>query len=239
MKTALVIGASGGIGAETARRLFKDGYRVAITYNSNRRAASKLAKELGGCPCFHCDVKDPYELETLFDTFMGLFGRIDVLVNCAGVAHSSLLQEMKPEDISDVIDTDLTGTIYAVRNAAKHMVPRKSGCIISIASIWGVRGASCEAVYSAAKGGIIAFTKAMAKELAPSGIRVNCISPGVIRTHMLDGYTEEEIGVLEDDTPLSRLGNASDVAGAVSFLAGEDASFITGQNFVVDGGFIL
>ena len=238
-KTALIIGSSKGIGAEIARVLYNDGYSVAITYNKSRKEAKDLSKELGKCPCFHCDINDFNEMQVLYETAVKELGGLDVVVNCAGIAYSGLLQDMKEKDIRDVINTDLVGTIFSTRYAAAYMVRNHKGTILNISSMWGVRGASCEAVYSAAKGGIISFTKAMAKELAPSNIRVNCISPGVIRTDMLDIYTEDDLKALEDETPLSRLGQTGDIAKAVRFLVSDDADFITGQNIIIDGGFIL
>ena len=238
-KTALIIGSSTGIGAEVARALYNEGFSVAITYNKSRKEAKRLSKQLGDCPYFHCDIKDFNEMSVLYETAYKELGRLDAVVNCAGIAYSGLLQQMSEKDIREVIDTDLVGTIFSTRYAASYMVKQHSGTIINISSVWGVRGASCEAVYSAAKGGIISFTKAMAKELAPSSIRVNCISPGVIKTGMLDSYSEEDLKTLEDETPLARLGRTDDVAKAVRFLVSDDADFITGQNIIVDGGFIL
>lgn len=170
---------------------------------------------------------------------MSTYGKIDLVVNNAGMAYSGLLQDMTENEINSLIAADLTGVIYSCRFAADCMVKNHSGNIINISSVWGVAGASCEAVYSAAKGGVIAFTKAMAKELAPSGIRVNCISPGVIKTKMLDCYTLDDLQSLADETPLGRIGTPADVAKAVKFLSSDDSEFITGQNLIVDGGFIL
>ena len=239
MKTAIVTGASGGIGAEIARELGKMGYTVALTYNKNREKAQTLCEEIGNAQAFRCDISSFASVEKLYTDVMNTFGRIDLVVNNAGAAYTGLLQYMTGAEIDSLIATDLTGVIYSTRFAAAEMVKKHSGNIINISSVWGVAGASCEAVYSAAKGGVIAFTKAMAKELAPSGIRVNCISPGVIKTPMLDCYTEEDLQALAEETPLERIGTPQDVAKAVAFLVSDNASFITGQNIVVDGGFIL
>ena len=162
-----------------------------------------------------------------------------MVVNRAGVAHTDLVQDMSRRQINRVVQTDLTGTIFSCKFAGGIMARQHFGNIINIASVWGVCGASCEAVYSRAKGGIIAFTKALAKELAPCKVRVNCISPGVIKTKMLDCYTRRELEDLAGETPLERLGLPADIAETAAFLAGESSSFITGQNIVVDGGFIL
>lgn len=239
MKTALITGASGGIGSEIARELDRAGYRLAITYNKNREEAEKLRGSLSDAAVFQCNISSFASVEKLYSDVIDTFGKIDLVVNNAGSAYTGLLQDMSEAEIDSLIATDLTGVIYSTRFAAAHMVKNHSGNIINISSVWGIAGASCEAVYSAAKGGVIAFTKAMAKELAPSGIRVNCISPGVIKTKMLDCYSNDDLQALADETPLERIGTPIDVAKAVKFLSSEDSDFITGQNLTVDGGFIL
>ena len=239
MKTALITGASGGIGAGLAVAFSKAGYSLALSYNNNEKAVKGLCESLPNAKAFHCDVADFAQVENLYTQVMGEFSHLDVVVNNAGVAFQGLVQDMAQEDIIKVITTDLNGTIYSCRSAAKYMVKAHRGSIINISSVWGVVGASCEGVYSAAKGGVITFTKALAKELGPSGIRVNCISPGVIKTPMLDIYTDEDLQVLCQETPLGRIGTPEDVANAAIFLAAEQASFITGHNLVVDGGFAL
>ena len=239
MKTALITGASGGIGAGIAKELAAMGYTLAIAYNKNSAKAEELCRQLGNALAFQCDISSFASVEKLYTDVINAFGHIDLVVNNAGTAYTGLLQYMKEEEILHIINTDLNGVIFSTRFAARAMVKKHCGNIINISSVWGVAGASCEAVYSAAKGGVIAFTKAMAKELAPSGIRVNCISPGVIKTPMLDCYTEEDLHALAEETPLERIGTPEDVAKAVAFLASDNSSFITGQNIVVDGGFIL
>ena len=239
MKTALITGASGGIGAGIAKELAAMGYTLAITYNKNSAKAEELCRQLGNARAFQCDISSFASVKKLYTDVINAFGHIDLVVNNAGTAYTGLLQYMKEEEILHIINTDLNGVIFSTRFAARAMVKKHCGNIINISSVWGVAGASCEAVYSAAKGGVIAFTKAMAKELAPSGIRVNCISPGVIKTPMLDCYTEEDLQALAEETPLERIGTPEDVAKAVAFLASDNSSFITGQNIVVDGGFIL
>lgn len=239
MKTVLITGASGGIGAAIANEMSAAGYAVALTYNKNREKAEKLRAELGNAQAFHCDISSFESVEKLYSDVLSVFGGIDAVVNNAGTAFTGLVQDMTESEILYIVNTDLTGVIYSTKFAARHMVKNHSGAIINISSIWGVVGASCEAVYSAAKGGVVTFTKAMAKEIGPSGVRVNCISPGVIETAMLDQYSAEDLQALADETPLGRIGTPQDVAKAVKFLAGDDASFITGQNIVVDGGISL
>ena len=239
MKTVLITGASGGLGAQIAKELSGAGYRVALTYNKNREAAEELCAQLHNAQAFHCDISSFSSVEKLYTDVLAAFGRIDAVVNNAGTAFAGLVQDMTEAEILSVINTDLNGVIYSTKFAAGHMVKKHSGVIVNIASVWGVAGASYEAVYSAAKGGVVTFTKAMAKELGPSGIRVNCISPGVIKTKMLDCYTADDLQALAEETPLGRIGTPDDVAKAVKFLISDDASFITGQNLIVDGGFIL
>ena len=239
MKTVLITGASGGIGAEIAREMSRAGYAVALTYNKNKESAEKLCAQMGNAQAFHCDISSFESVEKLYTDVIAAFGRIDAVVNNAGTAYTGLLQYMTEAEILHLINTDLNGVIYSTRFAADLMVKNHCGSIVNISSIWGVVGASCEAVYSAAKGGVVTFTKAMAKEIGPSGVRVNCVSPGVIKTAMLDIYSEEDLQALAEETPLGRIGTPSDVAKAVRFLISDDASFITGQNIVVDGGMSL
>lgn len=239
MKTVLITGASGGIGAAIATQLSQAGYAVALTYNKNKENAEKLCTQLKNAQAFHCDISSFESVEKLYSDVLSAFGRIDAVVNNAGTAFTGLVQDMSEAEILRLINTDLNGVIYSTKFAANHMVKNHTGAIVNISSIWGVVGASCEAVYSAAKGGVITFTKAMAKELGYSGIRVNCVSPGVIKTAMLDRYTDEDLQALAGETPLGRIGTPQDVAKAVQFLISDDAAFITGQNLVVDGGISL
>lgn len=243
MKTAVVTGASRGIGAATALELSGMGYAVAVNYLKNKEAAENVVKkitDLGGTAvAVKADVSDPREAAQMFRFVSESLGSIAVLVNNAGVSHIGLLQDMSDDDIRQIVGVDLLGAIYCSREASEIMLRNKYGSIINIASMWGEVGASCEAVYSACKAGIIGFTKALAKELGPSGIRVNCVSPGVIKTDMNRELDEETIRELAEETPLLRIGTPEDVAKAVAFLAREEASFITGQVLPVNGGFIV
>lgn len=239
MKTVLITGASGGIGAAIAKELDKAGYAIALTYNNNKEKAENLCAQLNNAQAFHCDISSFASVEKLYTDVISAIGHIDAVVNNAGTAFTGLVQDMSETEILSLINTDLNGIIYSTKFAAGHMVKNHTGVIVNISSIWGVVGASCEAVYSAAKGGAITFTKAMAKELGYSGIRVNCVSPGVIKTPMLDCYSADDLQALADETPLCRIGQPEDVAKAVKFLISDDASFITGQNLVVDGGISL
>lgn len=243
MHTALVTGASRGIGAAIALELAKEGWALAVNYRSSRDAADEVVKKItdekGVAEAFEADVSDPEAVKRLFSDVSERLGFVEVLVNNAGISHIGLLQDMTDGEISRLIGVDLAGTVYCSREAVKAMIPRKKGSIINIASMWGEVGASCEAVYSACKAGVIGFTKALAKELGPSGIRVNCVSPGLIRTDMNKSLDSETLKELEEETPLLRIGAPEDVAKAAAFLTREEASFITGQVLPVNGGFIV
>lgn len=243
MKTALITGASRGIGAAAAFELASLGYAIAVNYRVNKEAAEKVVEDIismgGNAAAFQADISSTSDIARMFEGMIDEFGQIDILVNNAGISHIGLLQDMTDVEIKHQLDVNLMGAVVCSREAAKLMIPRKSGSIINIASMWGEVGASCEAVYSACKAGIIGFTKALAKELGPSGIRVNCVSPGVIRTDMNSELDEETIDELMYDTPLLRIGTPTDVAKAIAFLAMADSSFITGQVLPVNGGIIV
>ena len=236
MKTALITGGSRGIGAAIVRELSKQGWQVAFCYRSNDEAARQLATETGAF-AIRCDVTDSGQVTTMVAQVQQQFCHIDLLVNNAGVAWQGLLTDMTDDDWRAVLDTSLTAAFFTCRAVIPGMVSRRMGRIINISSIWGRVGASCEAAYSAAKAGLIGLTKALAKELGPSNITVNCLCPGVIQTDMLACYTAEDLAALADETPLCRLGTPEDVAAAVCWLANDAAGFITGQVIGVDGGF--
>ena len=239
IRKAIVTGASRGIGSAAALELSRLGYEVVINYVNNGEAAENTAAEIknagGSAITYRADISKPDEVKKMFSDI----GGIGVLVNNAGISYIGLLQDMTDSDIRRQIDVNLMGTILCSREAARVMIPQKSGCIINIASMWGEVGASCEAVYSACKAGVIGFTKALAKELGPSGIRVNCVSPGVIRTDMNAELSKETLAELAGDTPLLRIGTPEDVAKAIAFFVREESSFITGQVLPVNGGFTV
>ncbi len=243
MNTVLITGASRGIGKEIALKFAKAGCNIILNYNSNEQKALQVAREVEklGCRYLLCkaDVSNEQEVNSMVEKSIATFGHIDVLVNNAGVALSKLFQETSNSEILKVFGINTFGVINCSRAVVPNMISRKSGKIINISSIWGKVGASMETVYSASKGAVISFTLALAKELAPSNISVNCVCPGVIDTDMLSNLNSDEKHDLEIQTPLMRLGSAEDVANAVYFLASENASFITGQVITVDGGFAL
>ena len=242
MRSIIVTGGSRGIGSEICTTLSKAGYAVAINYNHSAEKALVLCKEIqeqgGTAIAIHGDISDTADVKNLFEQTYRSFGTPYALINNAGLAlPNSLIQDISDEQLEAVISTNLLGAIKCSREATRYMVSEHCGRIINISSIWGEVGASCEVVYSASKAGIIGLTKALAKELAPSGITVNCIAPGVISTDMISCYTQEDIDILRDETPLGRIGTSKDISNAVEFLISDKASFITAQVLGVNGGF--
>ncbi len=243
MSTVLITGASRGIGAQCALTFAREGYDVALNYCRSEEKARELVREIEALGVRACavqaDVADSAQVKKMFDAVRAEWGTVDVLVNNAGVAHVGLLTDMTDDEWRRVIDTDLSGTFYCCREALSDMIRAHSGVIVNIASMWGEVGASCEAAYSAAKAGVIGLTKALAKEVGPSGVRVNAVSPGVVMTDMMAGFSDEDVAALKDDTPLASLGSPEDIADAVIFLASEKARFITGQVLSVNGGMVI
>ena len=241
MKTVLVTGASRGIGRAVALRFAKEGYNVAAGYFKSGESASSLKAEIekagGVCEIYCADVSDFNQTAGMIKAVEKRFGFIDILVNNAGVSESRLFTSLKYEDWRNMTAVNLDGVFNCTRPVAESMVRRKTGCIINISSIWGIAGASCEVAYSASKAAVIGFTKALAKELGPSNIRVNCVAPGVINTDMLDTFSPRDIDELRCRTPLQRIGCAEDIASLVFYLAKEEAGFITGQVISSNGGF--
>lgn len=236
MRTALITGGSRGIGAAMVRAFCQAGYRVAFFYRSSREAALALQAACGAV-AIACDVRSSQQVNAACAQALRELAHIDVLINNAGIAQQKLLTELTDEDWHAMLDTHLSGAFYVTRAVLPGMISRKSGRILNIGSIWGQVGASCEAHYSAAKAGLIGLTKALAKEVGPSGITVNCVCPGVIDTDMLAGFTRDDLAALCQDTPMGRLGTPEDVARCALWLAREDADFITGQIVGVGGGF--
>ena len=236
-KTVWISGASRGIGKSAALHFARAGYKIAAGYHENDDAMQSLMQQMAEIGVMAVPVKGDIADTAAAKYICSTLGGIDVLIANAGVAHYSMLEDMSYNEWRRVIDTDLTGVYNMIHASLPSMRSRSGGSIINVSSVWGIYGGSCEAAYSAAKAGVIGLTKALSRELGPSGIRVNCIAPGVIDTDMMVKFDETDRQQLIDSTPLGRLGTADDVAGAMLFLASDSASFITGQVLEVGGGF--
>lgn len=231
MKTVLITGGVRGIGKSIALAFLKKGYRVCVTYSKDEENA-KLAKE-SGLEVYKADVSLEKDVVALF----GEIGRVDVLVNNAGVSLIKQIQDVSFEEYNNLMSVNVGGVFLCTREAAKGMIDRQEGLIVNISSVWGEVGGSCESVYSASKAALIGFTKALAKELGWSGVRVNCISPGVIDTPMNAHFSKEEILSLKEEIPMGRIGSGEDVAKAVLYL--EENDYVTGIDLPVNGGFSI
>lgn len=242
-QVALVTGAGRGIGGAIARELAREGYSVGIHYHQSRHGAELLAEELraggGRAVAVGGDIADRQAVAELAEAVTTALGPVDLLVNNAGIAQQTLFQDMDDEAWARMFAVNVGGARNAILAVLPGMLREKRGCIVNVSSIWGLRGASCEVAYAATKAALIGLSRSLALELAPSGIRVNCVAPGCIDTEMLQALGEETRRQLAADTPLGRLGTAEDVAQAVAFLASERASFLTGQVLIADGGFTV
>jgi 3-oxoacyl-[acyl-carrier protein] reductase len=234
-KTALVTGGSRGIGVAVCRELAAAGARVAVNYRASADAAEELATEIGGV-AVGGDVADAEQAAAVVAQAEEALGDLDVLVNNAGITRDTLLARMSDEDWNEVIATNLGGAFHTSRAVARKMLRRRSGSIVNMTSFVGLHGNPGQANYAASKAGIIGFTKALAKELGPRGVRVNAVAPGYIDTELTQGLPEDLRGLLLQATPLGRLGEPRDVATAVRFLCSDEASFVTGEIMLVDGG---
>ena len=238
-RCVLISGGDRGIGAAAARAFWQAGYRVAVLYHTHAEAAAALEKALPGLLAFQCDVASRASCEVAFHTVEQAVGHVDVLVSNAGIAQQKLFTDITPEEWQHMLDVNLSGAFHLCQLALPGMIRRKAGRILTVSSMWGQTGGSCEVHYSAAKAGLIGLTKALAKEEGPSGITVNCVAPGVIDTDMMAAFTAEDKAALAEETPVGRLGSADEVAQLLVFLAGESAGYITGQVFGVNGGLVI
>ncbi|WP_425314301.1 elongation factor P 5-aminopentanone reductase [Ruminiclostridium herbifermentans] len=242
-KTVLITGASKGIGYETAKLFAQSGYNVVINYNKSKEAAISLMNELLEKKCsvmaVQADVSCKEQVDSMINSVNKQFGDIDILVNNAGIAKQRLFTDISTQEWDNMFDINVKGMFLCCQGVLPAMIRNKSGKIINISSIWGITGASCEVLYSATKAAVIGLTKALAKELGPSGIQVNCVAPGVIDTDMNSDLDMDSIEELKDQTPLGTIGKCIDVAETIAFLAHEKANFITGQVISPNGGFLI
>ena len=240
-KVVVITGGSRGIGAEIVKKLAGDKYRVILNYNKSEKEAKKIKEDLQknniNIEIFKADVSKRKEVKELIDFVINKFGKIDVLINNAGISQAKLFTDLTDEDWNNMIQTNLTSVFYCTQEAIKNMISRKEGLIINISSIWGVTGSSCEVHYSVAKAGIDGMTKALAKEVGPSNIRVNSIAPGIIDTDMNKAYTDEEIKDIIEDIPLNKIGKKVDIARCVEWLIEDE--YTTGQVISINGGWLI
>ena len=240
--TVLVTGSSRGIGKAIATKFAVNGHRVIFHCNQNVEITERYCKELtdAGYSVMSVsgDISSPFDIKEMFNRIRKRFGSVDILVNNAGVAlQQKLLTDCSTEEIDHVLDVNLKGAMICSKEAIPEMVSKKQGCIVFVSSYFGLIGGSCEAPYSASKAGMIGLMKSLAKELAPSGIRVNAVAPGFIQTDMNAHFAKEDLDIIREDIPMERFGTVDDVANAVYFLASEEESgFITGQTLAIDGG---
>ncbi len=237
-QTVLITGGSRGIGAAMVRLFSARGWRTAFTYLNSGDQALALARETGAL-ALRCDSRSEQDTAAMAEAVLRSFRHVDALICNAGVSWTGLLQDMTAAEWDDLFSVHVRGAFLATRAFLPGMISRKSGSILYVSSMWGQTGASCEAAYSACKAALIGLGKAMAKEVGPSGVRVNCLCPGVIQTDMLREYPAEALEALREETPLLRLGTAQDAAQAAFFLCGQESAFITGQALGVNGGFVI
>lgn len=233
----IVTGGASGIGKAVSLKLLNEGHTVIILYNKSEESAKKICREFSSACTYRLDVAKRGDIKDTFAEIGSRFGRIDALVNNAGISLKGCFQDITDDDYDKITAVNFGSVFYCCKYALPFMLHHNSS-IVNIASMWGVNGASCEALYSAGKAAVIGFSQALSKELAPSGIRVNCIAPGVIDTNMNASLSAAEKAELVERTPLGRIGTPDDIAQSVSFLIGESSSFITGQTLIVDGGFL-
>ncbi len=240
---ALVTGASGGIGRAIAVALARDGYAIAVHCFRNERKAREVCDEItafgGTAEVFVCDITDADAVDYMVNEICRTLGYVTVLVNNAGIAQQKLFTDLSVDEWQQMMAVHVDGAFYTCRAVLPDMIRAHSGAIVNVSSMWGQTGGSCEVHYSTAKAALIGLTKALAKEVGPAGIRVNCVAPGVIRTEMLAELSRETLNDLEEETPLCRLGTPEDVAAAVAFLVSDGAGFITGQVLAPNGGIVI
>lgn len=238
MRKILISGGGRGIGAATVEKFISLGDRVAFLYRSNDESANALSERVGAY-AIKADVSDPLDVEDAVKEAIKFLGGIDVLVSNAGISHVAQICDTHNADLRKIIDTNLTGAFCLAREVSRHMVRAHSGRIINVGSVWGKCGASCEVAYSASKAGVRGLTMSLAKELGPSGITVNCVEPGFIKTDMNKCFDSETLASIAEEIPAGRLGEAGEVAELIAFLASDSAAYINGQCIAIDGGWCI
>lgn len=238
MKNVLITGGSRGIGKKCVYEFIKNGYRVFLNYNNSKNEAEKIAEKTGAV-IVKADVSNVDEVKKMADYIHENYGKIDIIVNNAGISQIKLFTDISENDWDNMFDVNIKSMFLVTKAFVNDMISKKYGKIINISSMWGVTGGSCEVHYSASKAAVIGFTKALAKELGPSKICVNCIAPGVIETEMNSHLSEEDMKEICNETPIERIGKPEEVAKSVMFLASDNADFITGQVINVDGGMVI
>lgn len=238
MKNVLITGGSRGIGRACVEKFAREGYKVSFIYNNSDSAAAELS-ELTGAYAIKADISKPEEAKRAVNNALSTMGSIDILINNAGISLIKLFTDTTDEDYYNIMNTNLGGMFFVTRETARNMISNHFGRIINIGSMWGKVGASCEVAYSASKSAIEGFTKALAKELGPSGICVNCIEPGVINTEMNAELDKETLAELCDETPLGKIGETSEIADFIFLIVTEKSGFLTGQVIGFDGGFAI
>lgn len=242
-KTVLITGASGGIGSATAIKFAENGWNVIMNYNHSFAPANILCNSLAtngfSVMTFQADVTVPAQVKGMIKAIINKYGKIDALINNAGISQQKLFTDIAEEDWDNMINTNLKSVFNCCQAVLPYMINKKSGKIVNISSMWGITGASCEVHYSASKAGIIGLTKALAKEVAPSSINVNCIAPGLIETKMNDNIDAYELSQFVNEIPLGRMGLPSEIADLIYFLSSEQSDYITGQVIAADGGITI
>ena len=238
MKTVLITGGSRGIGAETVRAFCEAEYRVGFLYEQNQKQAEAVSRETGALS-FRCDVGDSRQVAEVFSTIERQLGQVDTLIHAAGIAQQCLLPDMTDEEWRRMFAVHVDGAFFLARAALPSMISRKAGQIVLLSSMWGQVGASMEVAYSAAKAALIGMTRSLAKEVAPCGIRVNCVAPGAVQTDMLVNLDTAALTALSEEIPLGRLGTAEEVAKTILWLCSDNASYLTGQVLGVNGGMVM
>ncbi len=239
MKTVLITGGARGIGKAIAEKFAQNNYNVVINYSKSEEAAYRMTETYPNVRAFKADISNKKEVQALVDFAEKEFKHVDILINNAGISSTGLLQDLTEEELNRIFAVNVNGSFFTSQSVLPSMISRKSGKIINISSVWGMVGASNEVAYSASKSAIIGFTKALAKEVGPSNIHVNCVAPGIIMTDMVSDYTIEEFDNIRSNIPLDKIGSTDDVANVVYFLASDEANYITGQVISPNGGWII